>query len=160
MLQAVKEAVQHKVWGQASLHHLGAGLQAGVDMTIFKRVYKKLVQYGIHSTAGSLLSAVSGGIWTRVRLAEAMSDVHPMCPDCGFMRQDDFHLIWGCQCLETCSDPRIQNSNWILGDAWRGRKNRACFYLRRHTPKDWTARNLGAEECIHQVYHAHPLEDI
>ena len=63
LLQAVKEAVQHKVWAKASQHHLGEGLQAGVDMTVYNRIYKKIVQDGQHSTAGSLLNAVAGGIW-------------------------------------------------------------------------------------------------
>ena len=155
LLQAVKQAASLKVWGMASQHHLGAGLEAGVDMTVFQRVYKKLVKEGQNNAAGVLMNAAAGGVWTRDRIARAKREqgleFDSKCPNCGTETQDDYHLFWGCVCLDTSSDPRIRKSQWLVGEAWRGRETRPCFYMRGLTPKDWTSRNQGAEEACYAL---------
>ena len=69
-------------------------------------------------------------------------------PHCGSERQDDWHFVWGCPCLETCSDARIQKSNWLKGEAWRYKDTMPCLYLRGLTPKASTHRNVGAVEVV------------
>ena len=48
LLAAVQEAASHKVWRKAAEHHLGAGLEAGLDMTMALRRYKGLIKKGSH----------------------------------------------------------------------------------------------------------------
>ena len=71
-----------------------------------------------------------------------------MCPHCGLEVQDDWHFVWGCPCLATCPDSRIQKSNWLKGEAWRQKDTMPCLYLRGLTPKASTHRNVGAIEAV------------
>ena len=148
ILEAVRDAVCIKVWGQAAKHHNGKGVEGGIDLQIVLALYKGMIKSGDHRQAGTLLNAVSGGIWTQSRKADAGMPVDPTCPHCGLERQDDWHFVWGCPCLETSPDARIQKSNWLKGEAWRYKDTMPCLYLRGLTPKASTHRNLDAVETV------------
>ena len=52
--QCVKDTLSLKIWGDAAKHHCGAGIEEGVDVTVFRRLYRKLVSDGSHQDAALL----------------------------------------------------------------------------------------------------------
>ena len=81
---------------------------------------------------------MAAGYWTQKRKFDAGYVHTALCPHCGRLNQDDYHLMWGCSELGLSPDPAIQDSQWLLGAAFQGHTTTPCWWLRGLTPKAFT----------------------
>jgi hypothetical protein len=58
------------LWKKASQHHLGQGLEEGVDLTVVKHELSKLHKSQRSDEAGMLATIVVAGMWTEYRILE------------------------------------------------------------------------------------------
>ena len=73
-------------------------------------------------------------------MARAGLTTSALCPHCGKEDQDLYHLYWGCDVVWRSQHAEISKADFMFGDAYNGRVERACFYLRGLVPIEWTHR--------------------
>ena len=84
---ALEGALEQAAWARAAAHHLGAGPQGGVDLTVMKRHLAALRRKSRHGEVAVLQMLATGGLWPAARRfgSEAASSL--------FVRPARAHII-------------------------------------------------------------------
>lgn len=126
-LRAHLERIQ---WTRASQGHLGTGLQHGVTMYGFRKLW--------HSQSdedkGVLLAVAANSCWTRSRLHKAGYLISPACPLCGANEEDEYHRYWTCPTANSSGHPDVVASEHLCNLAEAGVRTASCFWLRALVP--------------------------
>eukprot|EP00959_Pyramimonas_sp_CCMP1952_P044971 939475-Pyramimonas_sp.AAC.1 len=118
------------LWGKASNHFCGDGLERGADLTVFKSLHAKLVKDGSYSDAALLCCIVSGGTWPEARLQDAGYLTDGMCPRCGVARETTLHRVWGCSSNDQIDSVHLLRSRELVQTALHDEHERSAFWNR------------------------------
>ena len=104
---AMQEDIMKGLWGKASKHRNGTGMEDGAELSGARRHLNSLTKRARYKEAGCLQSIVCGTIWTRERKSQAGFDVNIICPRCGQEPESEVHRFWACV------------HNKVLAESWR-----------------------------------------
>ncbi|CAK0808313.1 unnamed protein product [Prorocentrum cordatum] len=135
--QAIASTIEREQWQQAAKHYAGGGMEAGADMRSARSLIKKLKRKGDHDKVGAHLACMTGGVWTRQRVADLGLEIEDVtCPRCGEAPETWQHRMWECKCNELIEE--CQKSKHLEEKAVRGVEEVPCLWLRGILPKSWT----------------------
>ena len=139
MAAAIKSAVMESLWRRASAHHLGAGLEQGVDLTQARRLLRRYRRVQDHQRAQLLLTILAGGMWPLQRCCQEGYHGTDLCPLCGLQPETVHHLCWSCPAVKRAGIPEVERSRH-LEEALRAAQpgdDGHLFWARGLTPLGW-----------------------
>lgn len=142
-----------RLWEQAARGHLGKGLEGGGDVTVARRLVKKLRLAGDAKTAQLAVTIVAGGLWPRSRCKEAGYLVEDaMCPLCGEEPDCEFHRAYECRIICEADNEVIKNTNNLARWAKRHWTQLPCLWLRGIIPLDMLATARPSSSRVFRSY--------
>ena len=90
-------SIQGLIWGRASKHFLGTGLEGGVDWTTSRKHLRWWRTRCLHQEAGVYSTIAQGAFWTRDRKLSAGYVQSDLCPRCNSASDTPFHQFWECE---------------------------------------------------------------
>ena len=143
LFEAVRAAVEAKLWAKASTRPDGRGAEHGVDTSPILKHLKWLEKKGWSRTAGALATVACGAAWTNQRCYDAGYRDTPLCDRCKAAPETMAHRVWGC-CENTA--PIFEASANLEARARLELEANPVFWLRGVTPKAWTETELPGPE--------------
>ena len=83
--------VQGHIWSKAAKHHLGKGLEAGVDWTVARKHLRVWRQRGLLQHEGCFKVLAQAAIWPRARKFSCSLVDDDVCPRCGQCADTPLH---------------------------------------------------------------------
>ena len=155
ILDVFAATIRKQIWAQAAQFRNGAGLAGSPDLTKMKQHIAWYGRKGLVGQAGALHAIGCAATWPMARRAEAGMACSPLCPRCGMEVEDDFHRFWSCPDNATISDPDVQQTQSLIGQARAGVDAFACFWLRGIVPHAWSnVPEAPDEEQVSNDWHA------
>ena len=142
-----KNACWSQMWRFASKHHLGQGVQDGVNIKPAQRLFNSLQRKGSIIEAGLLQCIVCAGIWTNDRLSKHNYSNSALCPLCKVAEDTEFRRAYECLSVLQSDHEDIVSTNYLVSVAKHNFILWPCFWLRGLIPVQWY-RNLGPARCV------------
>jgi ribonuclease HI len=166
LLDAIESSIYKNLWGSASKHYNGLGLEHGADVYGLRLHIKRLRKYGKHDLAGALICVATAAAWTRQRIVDLPSQApaadlllddgmtSATCRRCGKAAETDFHRTWECEANDKL--PACKKSKHLVSKAKAGHTSLPCLWLRGIIPATWTTDIIPqppevvepTEECL------------
>ena len=130
------QIIRHQEWATAAQHWWSSGIDGDIDLTVARRMLKKLRLEGEDVKAAVLVRIVTGGMWPGERAIKAGYESQNVCPFCNDCHDSLAHRCWQCPAVDGIADDDIANSNAMKRFAISAldRNENECQWLRGLTP--------------------------
>ena len=96
LVRRVRETCRAQVWSKASEHFCAAGVEHGVDFTVFRKFHRALLKDGDYQRAAMLVTIAVGACWPEERLLHSGYLTDGKCPRCADEKESMLHRCWQC----------------------------------------------------------------
>jgi len=146
----LEESIQGLVWKGPAKHHLGKGLEAGVDWTVVEQHRAHLKKKGKYEALVILEGILQGAVWDPQRRTQASrgKGKTSACPWCNLEQADLEHMVWRCEAHKQSTDKDIISTNPLCIASVEGCQRYPCFWLRGLVPGSWVKEKLAKYEDI------------